>query len=74
MFGLDFTEILVIVVVALIFLKPEDLPKVFRRLGQFYARITGMKNSMVNSLKEMEVNNTVRIVPPDGENNNNKEE
>jgi Sec-independent protein translocase protein TatA len=74
MFGLDFTEILVIVVVALIFLKPEDLPKVFRRIGGFYAQITGIKNSMVNSLKEMEVSNNVKIVPPDGEDKKEKEE
>jgi sec-independent protein translocase protein TatB len=39
MFGVDFTEILVIMVVALIVLGPERLPKVARTMGEWWGRM-----------------------------------
>ncbi|MBN1412267.1 MAG: hypothetical protein JW969_15585 [Spirochaetales bacterium] len=67
MFGLGIVEILIIVLVAMVFLKPEDLPGAFRKLGKFYAQLTQMKNSVVNSIKEIEVESNVRTVDPSEE-------
>jgi sec-independent protein translocase protein TatB len=39
MFGVDFSEILVIMVVALIVLGPERLPKVARTMGTWWGRM-----------------------------------
>ncbi len=41
-FGLSFSHILVIVVLAVIAIGPKDLPVVLRRLGQFMNRMRGM--------------------------------
>jgi Sec-independent protein translocase protein TatA len=73
MFGLDIFEILIIAAVALIFLKPEDLPRAFRRLGKFYAQVTGMKNSLVNSFKEMEEDANVKNASPEGDDQDKKD-
>ena len=39
MFGVDFSEILVIMVVALVVLGPERLPKVARTMGAWWGRL-----------------------------------
>jgi len=39
MFGVDFSEILVIMVVALIVLGPERLPKVARTMGEWWGKL-----------------------------------
>lgn len=39
MFGVDFSEIVVIMVVALIVLGPERLPKVARTMGEWWGRL-----------------------------------
>jgi sec-independent protein translocase protein TatB len=39
MFGVDFSEILVIMVVALIVIGPERLPKVARTMGEWWGRL-----------------------------------
>ncbi|MBI5891574.1 MAG: twin-arginine translocase subunit TatB [Nitrosomonadales bacterium] len=39
MFGVDFSEIMVIMVVALIVIGPERLPKVARTMGQWWGRM-----------------------------------
>ncbi len=49
MFGIGLTEIVVIAVVALIFLRPKDLPRLFRTMGKAYRRIT----AEVGEFKEM---------------------
>ena len=41
MLGLGFWEIALISVAVLIFIRPEELPRVMKRFGQFYGRITG---------------------------------
>lgn len=40
MFGLGFTEIIVIVVAALIFIRPKDIPRVLAKLGRLYGQAT----------------------------------
>lgn len=38
MFGIGASELLVILCVAVVFVRPKDLPKLMRRLGRLYAR------------------------------------
>jgi sec-independent protein translocase protein TatB len=46
MFGVDFSEIMVIMVVALVVLGPERLPKVARTMGQWWGRLQRYVNRM----------------------------
>lgn len=39
MFGIGLSELLVILCVIIIFVRPRDLPKLFRRLGRMYAQL-----------------------------------
>jgi sec-independent protein translocase protein TatB len=41
-FGIGYTELLVIAVVAIIVIGPKDLPKVLRALGRMMAKLRGM--------------------------------
>lgn len=59
MFGIGFNELLVIFVVVLIFIRPQDLPKIFRALGKWYAKLkalyqelVAMKDTMVKEVKD----------------------
>lgn len=54
MFGVDFSELMVIMVVALIVIGPERLPTVARTFGQLWARAQRFANSMkadINGIK-----------------------
>ncbi|MDR0388617.1 MAG: hypothetical protein LBH73_00930 [Spirochaetaceae bacterium] len=39
MFGIGFSELVLIGLILIIFIKPEDLPKFFRSMGKFYGQI-----------------------------------
>lgn len=57
MFGIDFSEILVIMVVALVVVGPERLPKVARTLGHLWGRAQRFANQIkqdANSSLELE--------------------
>jgi sec-independent protein translocase protein TatB len=57
MFGVDFTEILVIMVVALVVLGPERLPKAARAMGEWWGRAQRYINRIkadVNSSMELQ--------------------
>lgn len=54
MFGVDFSELMVILVVALIVIGPERLPKVARTLGHLWGRAQRFVNSVkadINGIK-----------------------
>ena len=51
MFGLGFTEIIIILVVILVVVKPEDLPKFFKKIGKFYRELK-KTCSDVNKMKD----------------------
>jgi sec-independent protein translocase protein TatB len=54
MFGITFSELLVILVVALVVVGPEQLPKVARTLGQLWARaqryVNGVKADIARDM------------------------
>jgi Sec-independent protein translocase protein TatA len=51
MFGIGLSEIAVIALVAIIFIKPEDLPAFFRKAGKFYAKVKKAYDE-VNQVKD----------------------
>jgi sec-independent protein translocase protein TatB len=48
MFGFGFSEILTVVIVALVLINPKDLPKIMRKFGEFY----GKMRDQLNGIKE----------------------
>jgi len=54
MFGLGLWEIVIIIVAVLIFIKPEDLPGFFRKIGRIYGQIKQYNREMVKKLREIE--------------------
>ena len=62
MFGIDFTELLVIMVVALIVIGPEHLPKVARTAGHPWGRAQRYVNGIKTDIaREMEVEELRKI-------------
>ncbi|WP_457640950.1 Sec-independent protein translocase protein TatB [Persephonella sp.] len=59
MFGIGFTELIVIFIVALLVLGPKRLPEVAKTLGKFYREI----RSTVEEVKSTVVDDTVRSLP-----------
>ena len=55
MFGVDFSEVLVILVVALIVIGPERLPAVARTFGQLWGRAQRFANSVRNDINGIKV-------------------
>lgn len=51
MFGLGFTEIIIILVVILVAIKPEELPGFFRKIGKLYHELK-KTCSDVNKMKD----------------------
>ena len=49
MFGIGFAEVIVILVVMIIFIRPEDLPKTMRTLGRFYGKIKAIQKEIMNT-------------------------
>ncbi len=54
MFGIGPWEIVVIAIVALIFIKPSDLPAVLRKVGRFFAELRSLRDDVTRSLSEVE--------------------
>ena len=54
MFGLGFVEILIIFLVAIIFINPKDLPKIFRRLGRVARQLRDIRDSSVRYMRRIE--------------------
>ena len=47
MFGIGFGEILVILLIAIVFIRPEDLPKFLRSAGRLYGQIKRMYKEII---------------------------
>lgn len=71
MFGVDFSEILVIMVVALVVIGPQRLPKVARTMGQWWGRlqryINRMKMDVTTSMELEELRELERKVKAEAE-------
>lgn len=62
MFGIDFSELVVILVVALIVIGPEHLPKVARTAGHLWGRAQRYVNGLKSDIaREMEVEELRKI-------------
>jgi sec-independent protein translocase protein TatB len=53
MFGIDSSELAVVVILALIFIGPKDLPKVLRTLGYWMGRMRGMARHFTAGIENM---------------------
>ena len=54
MFGIGPWEIVVIVIVALIFVRPRDLPVILRKAGRFFAELRSLRDDVTRSLADVE--------------------
>lgn len=52
MFGFDWPELIIIGIVALIFIGPEDLPAMFRQLGRFTAKLRQMSREFSRAMDQ----------------------
>ena len=52
MFGLGIWEIALLCIALLVFVRPEELPKVMGKLGQWYGRVTGSSRYLMRRLQE----------------------
>ena len=53
MFGIDSSELAVVVILALIFIGPKDLPKVMRTVGYWVGRARGMARHFTSGIENM---------------------
>ncbi|MBT5855292.1 hypothetical protein HOH87_01495 [bacterium] len=53
MFGLSMSELLVIGVVFVLFLKPEDLPKLARVMGKIYHQLNSAYRQLIRDLNSL---------------------
>jgi len=57
--SIGFPEMLVIVLLAIIFVGPKDLPQLMRTIGQWMARIRAMGNEFKSAFDDMDMDNEV---------------
>lgn len=64
MFDFDFTKLLVVGVLALIFIPPKDLPRVLRQLGQGYGKLQRLagdfRRQITEALEEADIDSVKR--------------
>ena len=65
MFGIDWPELMVIGLVALIVIGPEDLPEMFRQLGRFTAKLRQMSREFSRAMEQAAKDTGVKDVATD---------
>ena len=59
MFGIGFSEVILLALVAIVLIKPDDLPAFFRKAGKFYGKVKAAYKEVVavkdDFIREMEV-------------------
>lgn len=60
--SIGFPEMLVIVLLAIIFVGPKDLPQLMRTIGQWMARIRAMGNEFKSAFDDMGVDDEVAAI------------
>jgi Sec-independent protein translocase protein TatA len=71
MFGIGFSEIIIIFLAVIIFVRPDDLPKFLRTLGRLYGRakkvyqeLTAVKDRIIQEIDEAASPADPPTVPP----------
>jgi sec-independent protein translocase protein TatB len=54
MFGLSFAEMIVILLVALICVRPKDIPRLFSKLGRMYGKLNRQLGEAKRMMSEAE--------------------
>jgi Tat protein translocase TatB subunit len=54
MFNIGFGELVVIFIVAIIFIKPEEFPKILKRIGRLIGYLRATYDSFIDTLTEKE--------------------
>ncbi len=54
MFGFSLAELLVVLIIAFIFIKPQDLPEIAHFIGRLYYKGRKLVNDLKNEFKEVE--------------------
>ncbi len=54
MFGLGFWEIMIILLVAIVIIRPKDLPVFIRNLGRIYRRIMSFSRDLTDMARKIE--------------------
>ena len=54
MFGLGFWELMAILLVAIVFINPKDLPKIARKIGYWYGKMKDMGKWVSDPARELE--------------------
>ena len=58
MFGIGFGEILIVLLIAIVFIRPKDLPKFLRSAGRLYGQLKRMYSEVIhvkeNIIKEID--------------------
>ena len=49
MFGIGAGEILIVLLIAIVFIRPDDLPKFLRSAGRLYGQIKKMYNEVIKT-------------------------
>ena len=53
MFGLGIWEIFMILLIAVVFINPKDLPKIARTLGRWYGKIRKLNNMLKTNMEDI---------------------
>jgi sec-independent protein translocase protein TatB len=63
MFGIGFSELILIGLVLIIFIKPEDLPKFFRTMGKLYGQLKRAYDDVISAKDKIlkEIDNAVTL-------------
>lgn len=69
MFGIGLWEIIGIVLVLLVFMRPEDIPAAVRKLGRLYGRLTSMSGKL-----RMEIDQGIREAQKEDEQSSEEKE
>lgn len=67
MFEFSLSELLLVAVAALIFIKPEDLPGVLRSFGKLVGKMKGYANEITSAFDEEKINDKItKVMGDDG--------
>ena len=68
MFGVGFGEILIVLLIAIVFIRPEDLPKFLRGAGRLYGQIKRIYNEVMQTKDKIikEIDKAASLDEPEG--------